>query len=125
MVVSSGLTVFPNDLLATRAEKNVFKKAQFWMVKRVSMKHIRIDGIFNTSADGFPNVEKIVNVSRFLMMNFENRPQSLHLSFAFMGLGFGFPHLLVQLFQGGFDQLPTLGGLLTGTSNLRHFLKIV
>lgn len=40
----------------------------------------------STSADGFPLVEEVINVSTPLMMQPENWPQGLHLSLPFMWL---------------------------------------
>lgn len=43
---------------------------------------------WRTSADGFPFVEEIIDVSTTLMMQPENWPQGLHLSLSLMRLSF-------------------------------------
>lgn len=58
------------------------------------MGHIRshliqqVEGKLSTSADGFPLVEEVVDVSTPLMMQPENWPKGLHLSLSLMRLCF-------------------------------------
>lgn len=73
------------------------------------------------SADGFPFVEEIVDVSTPLMMQPENRPKGLHLSLPLMRFCFSFPHFLIQLIQSGLNKLPAIWRRLSTPLYFGHF----
>lgn len=78
--------------------------------------------LIQLSADGFPFVEEVEDVSTSLMVQPENRPQGLHLSLSFVGLCFRFSHFLIQFVQSGLNELPAVWGRLPTSLHFRHFV---
>lgn len=76
--------------------------------------------VIQLSADGFPFVEEVVDVSTPLMMQSENWPKGLHLSLSLVRLCFSFSHLLIQLVQSGLDELPSVWRRLPTPLYFRH-----
>lgn len=76
--------------------------------------------VIQLSADGFPFVEEVVDVSTPLMMQPENWPKGLHLSLSLVRLGFSFSHFLIQLVQSGLNELPAVRGRLPAPLHFRH-----
>jgi hypothetical protein len=72
------------------------------------------------SGDGLPPVEEVEDVSGFLMMDLEYRPQRLCLPLPFVPVSLGFPHFCLQLLQGRFDKLPALWRRLSASADLWH-----
>jgi hypothetical protein len=70
--------------------------------------------------DGLSLVIQVENVTGFLMVQLENGPHCFDFAFSFVGLGFGFPHLLVQLIQRRLNQIPSLRWRLGTTTDFRH-----
>lgn len=68
--------------------------------------------LIQLSADGFPFIEEVEDVSTPLMMQPENWPKGLHLPLSLMGLRFSFSHFLIQLVQSGLNKLPAVRGRL-------------
>lgn len=77
--------------------------------------------LIQLSADGFPFVEEVVDVSTPLMMQPENWPEGLHLSFPLMRLCFSFSHFLIQLVQSGLNELPAVWRWLPTPLYFGHF----
>ena len=62
-----------------------------------------------TSADGSPFVVEVEDVPGPLVVDLEYWPQRLHLPLPLVRVRLRLLHLLLQLLQGGLDQLPSLG----------------
>jgi len=76
--------------------------------------------VIQLPADGLPLVEQVEDVAAPLVVQSEDRPQGLHLPLALVRLRFGFSHLLVQLVQGRFNQLPAVRRRLPASLYFRH-----
>lgn len=78
--------------------------------------------LIELSADCFPLVEEIKDVTCFLVVDPEDRPEGLHFPLPFVWLCLSFSHLLVQLIQRGLDQLPAIWGRLPAPLHFGHCL---
>lgn len=81
---------------------------------------------FNTilvqlSADGFPSVKEVEDVTSFLMVDPEDGPQRLHFPLSLVGLSFSLSHLLIQFIQRWFNQLPAIRRRFPASLDFGHF----
>lgn len=79
--------------------------------------------LIELSADSFSFIEKVKDVTCFLVVDPEDRPEGFHFPLPFMRLSLSFPHLLVQLIQRGLYQLPAIRWRLPAPLHLGHGLR--
>lgn len=76
--------------------------------------------LIELSADCFPLIEEIKDVTCFLVVDPEDGPEGLHFPLPFVWLRLRFSHLLIQLVQRGLDQLPAIWGRLPAPLHFGH-----
>lgn len=79
--------------------------------------------LIELSADGLSFIEEIKDVTCFLVMDPEDRPQGFHFPLPFVRLGLRFSHLLIQLIQCWLNQLPAVRGRLPAPLHFGHCLR--
>jgi len=76
--------------------------------------------VVQLSTYGFTSVEEIIDVARFLVVNAENRPQSLGFALSLVRVCLSFFHFLIKFIQSGFNELPSFWRRFAVALDFRH-----